>query len=29
MAQDGPVVIEVPIGEVPSPWPFIVMPRVR
>jgi acetolactate synthase-1/2/3 large subunit len=29
MAHDGPVVIEVPIGEVPSPWPFIVMPRVR
>jgi acetolactate synthase-1/2/3 large subunit len=29
MAHDGPVVIEVPIGEVPSPWPFIVLPRVR
>ena len=29
MAHDGPAVIEVPIGEVPSPWPFIVMPRVR
>jgi acetolactate synthase-1/2/3 large subunit len=29
MDYDGPVVIEVPIGEVPSPWPFIVMPRVR
>lgn len=29
IAHDGPVVIEVPIGEVPSPWPFIVMPRVR
>ncbi len=29
MAHDGPVVIEVPIGEVPSPWPFIVMPPVR
>ena len=29
MAHDGPVVIEVPVGEVPSPWPFIVMPRVR
>ena len=29
MAHDGPVVIEVPIGPVPSPWPFIVMPRVR
>jgi acetolactate synthase I/II/III large subunit len=29
MAHEGPAVIEVPIGEVPSPWPFIVMPRVR
>jgi acetolactate synthase-1/2/3 large subunit len=29
MAHDGPVVIEVPADEVPSPWPFIVMPRVR
>ncbi|MEP7115052.1 MAG: thiamine pyrophosphate-dependent enzyme [Ilumatobacteraceae bacterium] len=29
MGHDGPVVIEVPVGEVPSPWPFIVMPRVR
>jgi acetolactate synthase I/II/III large subunit len=29
MAHDGPAVIEVPVGEVPSPWPFIVMPRVR
>jgi acetolactate synthase I/II/III large subunit len=29
MAHDGPVVIEVPVGEVPSPWPFLVMPRVR
>ncbi len=29
MAHDGPVVIEVPVGQVPSPWPFIVMPRVR
>ncbi|HEY0518112.1 MAG TPA: thiamine pyrophosphate-dependent enzyme [Ilumatobacteraceae bacterium] len=29
MEHDGPVVIEVPVGEVPSPWPFIVMPRVR
>ncbi len=29
IAHDGPVVIEVPVGEVPSPWPFIVMPRVR
>ena len=29
MAHDGPVVIEVPVGQVPSPWPFIVMPRLR
>lgn len=29
MAHNGPVVIEVPVGAVPSPWPFIVMPRVR
>ena len=29
MAHDGPAVIEVPIGEVPTPWPFMVMPRVR
>ncbi len=29
MAHPGPTVIEVPIGPVPSPWPFIVMPRVR
>ena len=29
MDHDGPAVIEVPIGEVPSPWPFLVMPQVR
>jgi acetolactate synthase-1/2/3 large subunit len=29
MAHDGPVVIDVPMGEVPSPWPFLVMPKVR
>ena len=29
MAHDGPTVIEVPMGPVPSPWPFIVLPRVR
>ena len=28
-ARDGPVVIEVPVGEMPSPWEFIHMPRVR
>jgi len=29
IANPGPSVIEVPVGEVPSPWPFLVMPRVR
>ena len=29
IASGRPSVIEVPVGEVPSPWPFIVMPRVR
>ena len=29
IAHNGPTVIEVPMSEVPSPWPFIVMPRVR
>ena len=29
MNHDGPVVVEVPVGEVPSPWPFIVLPRLR
>ena len=28
-SSDGPTVIEVPMGEVPSPWPYIVLPRVR
>jgi acetolactate synthase I/II/III large subunit len=27
--RDGPTVIEVPVGEMPSPWEFIHMPRVR
>jgi acetolactate synthase-1/2/3 large subunit len=27
--RDGPTVIEVPVGELPSPWEFIHMPRVR
>jgi acetolactate synthase-1/2/3 large subunit len=26
---DGPTLIEVPMGEVPSPWPFIQLPRCR
>jgi acetolactate synthase-1/2/3 large subunit len=28
-ARPGPTLIEVPIGEVPQPWPFIQLPRVR
>jgi acetolactate synthase-1/2/3 large subunit len=27
--RDGPTLIEVPVGEMPSPWEFIMMPRVR
>ena len=27
--RDGPSLIEVPVGPMPSPWPFIFMPRVR
>jgi acetolactate synthase-1/2/3 large subunit len=27
--RDGPTVIEVPVGPMPSPWEFILMPRVR
>ncbi len=26
---DGPTVIEVPVGPLPSPWEFIQMPKVR
>lgn len=26
---DGPTVIEVPVGPMPSPWEFIHMPRIR
>jgi acetolactate synthase-1/2/3 large subunit len=29
LAHDGPTVIEVPVGPVPSPWPFLRMPPVR
>jgi acetolactate synthase-1/2/3 large subunit len=29
MAVSTPTVIEVPVGAMPSPWPFIHMPRVR
>ena len=27
--RDGPTLIEVPIGPMPSPWEFILMPKVR
>ena len=29
MVHDGPSVIEVPVGELPSPWDFVLMPKVR
>ena len=29
LAHDGPSVIEVPVGELPSPWDFVLMPKVR
>jgi acetolactate synthase-1/2/3 large subunit len=27
--RDGPTLIEVPVGELPSPWEFIQMGKVR
>jgi acetolactate synthase I/II/III large subunit len=27
--RDTPTLIEVPVGPMPSPWPFIFLPRVR
>jgi acetolactate synthase-1/2/3 large subunit len=27
--RDGPTLIEVPVGPLPSPWEFILMRRVR
>ena len=27
--RDGPTLIEVPVGPLPSPWEFIHMPKVR
>jgi acetolactate synthase I/II/III large subunit len=27
--RDGPSLIEVPVSQMPSPWEFIHMPRVR
>lgn len=29
LALERPVIIEVPMGEVPSPWPFLMLPKVR
>src|SRR5262249_46835366 len=27
--RDTPILIEVPVGAMPNPWPFIFLPRVR
>ena len=27
--RDGPTLIEVPVGQLPSPWEFIRLPRLR
>ena len=27
--HDGPTIIEIPVGDLPSPWHLIHMPRVR
>ena len=29
LARNEPALIEVPLGELPSPWPHIHLPRVR
>jgi acetolactate synthase-1/2/3 large subunit len=29
LARNEPALIEVPLGELPGPWPYIHMPRVR
>ena len=29
LARDEPALIEVPVGEMPGPWPYIMLPRVR
>jgi len=29
LAANEPALIEVPVGEMPSPWPFIDLPKVR
>jgi len=29
LAENEPALIEVPVGDMPSPWPFIDLPKVR
>ena len=29
LATDAPTVVEIPVGEMPSPWPFTYLPRLR
>jgi acetolactate synthase-1/2/3 large subunit len=29
LAANAPAIIEVPVGDMPSPWQFIDMPKVR
>lgn len=29
LAEPGPALIEVPVGDMPSPWDFIMLPRLR
>jgi len=29
LKRRGPTLIEVPVGEMPDPWPTLVMPRIR
>ena len=29
LALEKPTIIEVPMGDVPSPWPFLMLPKVR
>ena len=29
LAANEPAIIEVPVGDMPSPWQFIDMPKVR
>ncbi len=29
LARNEPALIEVPLGELPGPWPYLILPRVR